>query len=122
MPANRKIFTKRLGIDGTAGWGTVSPATDNTLAWLMEEDIEVIGVELHAVIFNHFGNDGIGHCAAIVSQDGQYGDVGRVYHIDVQAEWNTAPAFGYTGCENGNVMFPAGHTIRVKEEGYLYLG
>lgn len=118
---NKRIFTHKVDFNQkTVAAGTsLTYNADN--AWLMQEDIDVIGVEIQIDMTNHVGNDGMGLAVIEVSQSGKYGEDGLIARVNGISEWNTAPAFG--GARQPNqvvVMFPAGHAIPVKQEGHIY--
>jgi len=118
----RKIFTKKLDFSKVTQAAVSSETYDARTAWLAQEDIEIIGCEVHADCVSQVGNDGMAFGIVEVSNSGKYGQEGCFARSAGIAEWNTTPGFG--GNRQPNcvvVMFPAGYAITVKEEGYVYL-
>lgn len=115
-----KIYTKFLRAIPTLTFGStvVLLAEDS---WLLQEDIEVVGFQLHAEVEEQMANDGKGAVCVELSQTGVWHADGILGTLSAVAEWNTAPAFGHTDRHDISVIFPAGHRVTVKEEGYLYL-
>ena len=117
---NIKIYTKVLSgfVDMASGVTTDEPSADS---WLLQEDIEVIGVGLFCRFTHALGNDGDGSVTAELSQVAKFEVDGTIALITAVQDWNTTPAFGQIKNKDLTVMFPPGYAVSVKEEGYLHL-
>lgn len=119
---NKRIFTHKVDFSQKTVAAGTSLTYNADTAWLMQEDIEVIGVEVQIDMTDHVANDGMGLAVIEVSQSGTYGGDGLIARVNGISEWNSVPAFG--GARQPGavvVMFPAGHAIPVKQEGYIYM-
>lgn len=121
MFKGQKVFTKNLNASlEQVGAGSSQALAD--ASWLMEEDIEIIGIVMDAQLLSSPGNDGFSHGVGWLSQSAEAGVLeGRLAHVGAQLEWNTAPAFGTRTTQIATLMLPPGYTIQIKEEGHLYL-
>lgn len=115
----KKVFTKVLDDSGNLAAGTSDIRVCDT--WVVQEDIDIIGVELTSEISRPLGNDGSAELRCEVSQSGQLGKDGSIALCNTTAEWNTSPAFGAMRAARTVTMFPAGYGVQVKEEGTVYL-
>jgi len=115
-----KIYTKILRAIPTLTFGSTAVLLSED-SWLLQEDIEVVGFQLHVEIEEQLANDGKGAVCVELSQTGVWHSDGVLGIKTTVAEWNTSPAFGHTDRGEDSVMFPAGNRVTVKEEGYLYL-
>jgi len=117
---SKRIFTKVFSGTTPAMLEEVT-AFNAQEAWLVQEDIEVIGAEL--VIQNALPseNDGFAYCSIELSQVGVMSQDGAILKAASAEGWNTTPA----GVDHVNghavVNFPLGLAVPVKEEGYLYI-
>jgi len=117
---SRKIFTKVFsGSLSITGAVPTSLPADKT--WLMQEDIEVVGAEAVIAIQAPSENDGSAFAAVELSQVGVQSMDGQLLEAKATEGWNTTPAGIDQTSQAVVVMFPAGYTVPVKEEGYLYI-
>lgn len=90
-------------------------------SWLIQEDIEIIGVNMSLWNSEPSGNDGVASCNLELSQTGEYGQPGAIACVNASESWNTAPA-GIAATGGITVVnFPANLAIPVKEEGHIYV-
>ncbi|MBA7542010.1 hypothetical protein ES705_34326 [subsurface metagenome] len=90
-------------------------------SWLLQEDIEVVGVNMSLWCALPSENDGFASCNLELSQTAEYGQSGAIAAVSSTEGWNTTPA-GI--CQtNGKLAlnFPVGLSVPVKEEGHLYV-
>lgn len=117
----RKIFTKNMGgYVGTTGGGEIKPSADS---WVVQEDIDIIGVDIIAECIFGITVNGFVHTNVEVSQAGSQTKDGAILRCKTGAlQWN---AIGQGGGGLGMcvdqkiVMFPEGYAISVKEEGHV---
>ncbi len=116
----KRIFTKPFtGIQIVAGPTEVEvPASQS---WLAQEDIEVVGVSGWALNTVPDENDGFAYLIVELSQTGDLDQPGSILKLCAQEGWNTVPQGIHTANAHNAVVFPAGFTIPVKEEGHLYI-
>jgi len=118
---SRKIFTKYFVTPpGDIAHG-VTTVENAAWSWLMQEDIEVIGAQMATEFTEMPANDGYCLSHAELSQTGIIGREGAILEAIAYAWWNTTPAGIALVAQTLSVVFPAGFTVPVKEEGYLYV-
>ena len=118
-----KVFTKVFaGVIAVLVPEVQPPLVTNALhSWLLQDDIEILGIDGAMVNSKPSENDGFSSVVLEVSQSGIYGTDGALFAIGATEGWNTTPA-GI--CEvNGDksTMLPSGKTVSVREEGHLYI-
>jgi hypothetical protein len=116
---SKRIFTKVFV--GKVSVETPMPAEVSEVAWLAQEDIEVIGAEICVLCTAPSENDGYSHCAVELSQTGVFAADGSILKASASEGWNTTPAGIALANANVAATFPAGYVVPVKEEGYLYV-
>ncbi|MBA7711821.1 hypothetical protein ES703_120787 [subsurface metagenome] len=117
----RRIFTKVFdgSVEVVAG---LLPVDHNAIeSWLAQEPIEVIGAEVIAHNGQPCENDGQSKFTVELSQVGIARQDGAILAANALEHWNTTPAGIATATGHAVVTFPAGYTVPVKEEGYLYV-
>ncbi|MBA7712688.1 hypothetical protein ES703_121675 [subsurface metagenome] len=116
----RRIFTKVW--NGFVAVQTTDELTENGYrSWLAQEPIEIIGASMSIVNKIPSENDGFAFLGLELSQVGLIGQDGAILKCAAEEGWNTTPAGVDKVGGHIAVTFPAGYTVPVKEEGYLYL-
>lgn len=119
----KRVFTKNMNaLVSTLGGIEVKTGAD---VWIPQEDIEIIGSQVDSELLCNFAVNGIIHAivdlslAPGMSQDG---DINFLHTVALQ--WNVVGqgggGVGSLG-DNAVVMFPAGYSIPVKEDGHVNL-
>ncbi len=117
---SKRIFTKVFS--GTTPTALAMVKDYNAQeAWLVQEDIEVIGAELVIQSAQPSENDGFAYCGVELSQVGVISQDGAILKAAAFEGWNTTPAGICTANGHAIVAFPLGLAVPVKEEGYLYI-
>ncbi|MBA7710417.1 hypothetical protein ES703_119359 [subsurface metagenome] len=116
----KRIFTKYMSAV-TEGDGETLTAQNALDTWLLQEDIEVIGFQVGAILKVPDQNDNLGEIVVELSQTGVFGQDGVIGQVANSSLWNTLPSGVGRDCSTAIVMFPQGTVIPVKEEGHLYL-
>ncbi len=125
---NKRVFTKflkgagmSLPITGAPSELAEFPANQ---MWLLQEDIDIIGVELIGGVGGDMAvlNAGSGEFIVDVSQVGARGKDGMI--AEVRGIWTSEGAAhlgGVWGTTIAVVMFPPDAAVPIREEGYVYL-
>ncbi|GAI02704.1 unnamed protein product [marine sediment metagenome] len=119
----KRVFTRiAKGIASVGGMGFPEPGEQTGLySWLLQEDIEIVGVCMSLWNSLPSENDGFAWCNLELSQTAEYGQSGSIASVNAMEGWNTTPA-GICATNGHQVMnFPVGLSIPVKEEGHLYV-
>ncbi|MBA7702945.1 hypothetical protein ES703_111723 [subsurface metagenome] len=116
-----RIFTKRFAITPIPQAATTSETYNARETWTVQEDIEIIGAQIHILAQGQLGNDGFTVAIVEFSQSGKYDEDGVIIKAGMTQEWNTSPAFGHSKYASENVMFPRGLAIPVREEGIVHV-
>jgi hypothetical protein len=125
---NKRIFTKYLQATGCALPITGGPVDflhfPANQFWLVQEDIEVVGVELTGGIGSAWVEmvKGSGEFHVDISQVGLLGQDGVIANI--RGVWTAGQipnVAGVWGDTKVVVMFPPDGAVPVKEEGYVYM-
>lgn len=117
---SKKVFTKSFPL-------SLSTITDVELDkepqsfWLLQEDVEVIGCDLDIFCNSRSQNDGESYAYVELSQVGMLNADGMIASVSASEGWNTTPAGIEKARGHTTVMFNDGHSISVREEGYLYI-
>jgi hypothetical protein len=116
----KRIFTNRysgLMSDIVAG----AKAYPAVVAELQQEDIEIIGAECAIFCTLRSQNDGETYATIELSQVGKMGQDGAILAANCTEGWNTAPQGIEKAIGHVVAMFPAGVTVPIREEGYIYV-
>ena len=112
-----KVFAGYVNVSGTP-----EPLVTNALhSWLLQDDIEVLGIDGCLISATPSENDGFATVVLEVSQTGIYGAEGALYAICAEEGWNTTPAGICNANGNKATMLPSGKVVGVREEGHLYI-
>jgi len=117
----KDVFCKALLLQASGVSGTSTPWTESYKSWLLEEDVEIIGFQMHTVPSLISENDGYTICDAVLSQALQAG-VGEMGHIKAIEMWNSTPSAVCVLGLSEVVMFDPANTIKLKEGQQLYFG
>ncbi len=117
---SKRVFTKIARGDITIVEEFEEEVT-GIYSWLVQEDIEVVGVNMCLRSSVPSENDGFASCTVELSQTAEYAQPGAIAAVCAGEGWNTTPAG--ISLANGNLAlnFPVGLAIPVKEEGHLYV-
>ncbi len=116
----KRVFTRVA-----KGWVIVSGASEveqtGVYSWLLQEDIEIVGVNMSLWSEEPSENDGFASCNLELSQTAEYAQAGAIASVNAGEGWNTAPP-GIAKQGNVTVLnFPVGLSVPVKEEGHIYV-
>ncbi|MBA7586449.1 hypothetical protein ES708_28447 [subsurface metagenome] len=117
---SKRVFT-RIAKGYVHAELTVEAEQTGIYSWLLQEDIEIVGVVMSLYSAIPSENDGFASVNLELSQTAEYGQAGAVASVNATEGWNTVPQ-GISGTSNVTVVnFPVGLSIPVKEEGHLYV-
>ena len=117
---SKKVYTKVFG--GFVACTGIDPdPLPASIAWLMQDDIEVIGAECILASSAQSQNDGQAWAKVELSQTAVISQAGQILEAQATAQWNTTPAGVCDTAGHAILSLPAGYAIPVKEEGYLYV-
>ena len=117
----KKIYTKVFGGYITVAGYEPGVPTPETLSWLLQDDIEVVGAECALASSMQSQNDDQSWAKVELSQTAVIGQDGQILEAIASAQWNTTPAGVSMASGHAVVAFPAGYAVPVKEEGYLFV-
>ncbi|MBA7589413.1 hypothetical protein ES708_31498 [subsurface metagenome] len=118
--ANNRIFTKVFHKQVPA-MGDTPVKEEPSMFWLMQEDIEVLGAEIHIYNTSPSENDGFASLYAELSQVGMLNADGVILAGAALEGWNTTPAGTNAVAAAVVTNFPPGYVVPIREEGYLYV-
>ena len=117
-----KVYTKVFSGYINVPASSPEPLVTNALhSWLLQDDIEVLGIDGSLVSSTPSENDGFATVVLEVSQSGIYGTEGALFSIAAEEGWNTTPAGICSANGNKATMLPSGKVVGVREEGHLYI-
>ncbi|MBA7551930.1 hypothetical protein ES705_44481 [subsurface metagenome] len=117
---SKRIFTKSFN-QPVAVVGDTPVKAEPALFWLMQEDIEVIGAEVHIHNTGPSENDGFASLYVELSQVGMLYADGIILSGASLEGWNTTPAGISAVIAHAVTNFPPGFAVPIREEGYLYV-
>jgi len=119
----KRVFTKEMSwnFGALSEPMGIAPVENAVVMWKAQEDILIIGCELHLYSTHYTAQDGYTYCHAEISQVGMYVQDGMIACVAASNWWNSVP--GGIHRQNGHVvvMFPDGYAIPIKEEGTVYV-
>ncbi len=116
----KRVFT-RIAKGFVVVTGATEVETTGIYSWLLQEDIDIVGVNMSLWSEEPSENDGFASCNLELSQTAEYAQAGAIACVNAGEGWNTAPP-GIAKQGNVTVLnFPVGLTIPVKEEGHIYI-
>ncbi|MBA7542013.1 hypothetical protein ES705_34329 [subsurface metagenome] len=117
---SKRVFT-RIAKGYVAATGMAPAEHTGVYSWLLQEDIEIVGVNLSLWCRAPSENDGFTSVNLELSQTAEYGQAGAIVAVSATEGWNTTPA-GICQTNGALAMnFPVGLSIPVKEEGHIYV-
>ncbi|MBA7558252.1 hypothetical protein ES705_51048 [subsurface metagenome] len=116
----KKVYTKVIH-ETVAVMDPATTEFNALIAWLLQDDIDIVGAELAVGCYMPNENDGFASLRAELSQAGLMDKDGAILEAMASEWWNTAPPGVSQTNAHAVLSLPEGYAIPIKEEGYLYL-